>query len=107
MYTLAGGSFHSLPARSRLGPYAPLSEIKLADSYYFNREYTEAAKRYEDFAKNYPGSADIPYVKLQAAKSYLSGSRGAGRDRSPLEKALTLLDEVVTTYPTSPYAAVA
>lgn len=107
MYSVARDSLQSLKDRYPLGAYATFAEIKVADSYYFNGEYNEAAKFYEGFMKNYPGSPDLPYVELQAARSHIKSARGTGRDRQPLERGLAILDGIVERYPGTPYATAA
>jgi outer membrane protein assembly factor BamD len=107
MYTVARDSLQSLKERYPLGAYATFADIKVADSYFFNGEYNEAAKFYEGFLKSYPGSPDSPYVELQAARSHVRSSRGVGRDRQPLERALTIYDGIVQRYPGSSYAQTA
>lgn len=107
MYTVARDSFSSLKDRYPLGAYSTFAEIKLADTYFFNREYNEAAKSYESFLKNYPGHTDAAYVKLQAARSHIASSRGGGRDRQPLERGLALFDEITKEFPGTSYAGIA
>lgn len=107
MYTVARDSLASLKDRYPLGAYANFAELKHADSFFFNREYNEAAKAYENIIKNYPGSADLPYVKLQAARSQIASARDAGRDRQPWERGLIIYDEIVAQYPGSAYAQIA
>ncbi len=107
MYSVARDSLQSLKDRYPLGAYATFAEIKVADSYYFNGEYNEAAKFYEGFMKSYPGSPDLPYVELQAARSHVKSARGTGRDRQPLERGLTIFDGIVERYPGTPYSAAA
>lgn len=107
MYTVARDSFSSLKDRYPLGAYSTFAEIKLADTYFFNREFDDAAKSYESFLKNFPGHVDAPYVKLQAARSHIASSRGGGRDRQPLERGLALLDEIGKEYPGTAYADIA
>jgi outer membrane assembly lipoprotein YfiO len=107
MYTVSRDSLATLKDRYPLGAYANFAELKHADSYFFNREYNEAAKAYEAIIKNSPGSADLPYVKLQAARAHVASARDAGRDRQPWERALAIYDELVTGYPGSTYEAVA
>jgi outer membrane assembly lipoprotein YfiO len=107
MYSIARDSFSSLKDRYPLGAYATFAEVKLADTYYFNREFNEAAKSYESFLKSFPGHVNVPYVKLQAARSHIASSKGGGRDRQPLERGLTLFDELVTEHPNTAYAQVA
>lgn len=104
MYSVARESFQSLKERYPFGAYATFADIKVADTYFYNGEYNEAAKFYEGFIKNYPASPDLPYVELQAARSHINSSKGAGRDRQPLERALTILDSIVTKYPDTSYA---
>ena len=105
MFSLARSNLQNLKDRYPLGAHAVFAEIKLADSYFYNGEYNDAAKFYEAFLKNYPGSIDAAYVELQAARSHLASSRGTGRDREPLERALTLYDGVVSHYPGTSYAS--
>jgi outer membrane assembly lipoprotein YfiO len=107
MFSLARSNLQSLKDRYPMGAHAAFAEIKLADSYFYNGEYNEAAKFYEAFLKNYPGSVDAPYVELQAARSHLASARGTGRDREPLERAITLYDGVVSHYPGTSYASTA
>lgn len=107
MYSLAQDSLNSLKDRYPLGAYGSFAAIKAADAYYYNREFDKAGKNYEDFLKDYPGSADAPYVKLQAARSHLVSAQGTGRDRQPLERALALFDELISEFPGTPYAVIA
>jgi outer membrane assembly lipoprotein YfiO len=107
MYTVARDSLASLKDRYPLGAHASFAELKHADSYFFNHENNLAAKMYEDFLKNHPGSAEAPYAKLQAARSHVASARTSGRDRIPWERALTMYDEIVTTYAGTSYADVA
>jgi outer membrane assembly lipoprotein YfiO len=107
MYSVARDSFSSLKDRYPLGAYATFAEVKLADTYYFNREFNEAAKSYESFLKNFPGHVNSPYVKLQAARSHIASSRGGGRDRQPLERGLALYDELIKEHPDTAYAELA
>jgi outer membrane assembly lipoprotein YfiO len=107
MYTVARDSLASLKDRYPLGAYAYFAELKHADSFFFNREYNEAAKAYESIIKNYPGSADLPYVKLQAARAHIASARDAGRDRQPWERGLAIYDEIVAEYPGSAFFDIA
>lgn len=107
MYTVARDSLASLKDRYPMGAYATFAELKHADSYFFNREYNEAAKAYENIIKNSPGSPDLPYVKLQAARAHIASARDAGRDRQPWERGLVIYDELVSGYPGSAYSEIA
>lgn len=98
MYSIARNNFQSIKDRFPLGSHANFVEIKIADCYFFNSEYNEAAKFYEGYLKNYPASPDSPYVELQAARAHVNSSSGTGRDRFPLERALALFDGMVEKY---------
>ncbi len=106
MYTVARDSFSSLKDRYPMGAYAAFAELKRADTFFFNSEFDSAAKSYEDYIKNYPGSPDVPYCKLQAARSHVASARTEGRDRQPWERALVIFDEITSTYPGTAYSAV-
>ena len=107
MYTVARDSLNSLKDRYPLGPYATLSELKYADSFYFNGEFAEAALQYEGFIRNHPGSAEAAYAQLQAARSQAHAAKSDGRDRTPWKRALTLYDEIIRTHSNSPLAQTA
>ncbi len=107
IYSSAQGALMALRDRYPLGAYGSWAAIKTADAHYFNGEFDKAANYYEEFLKNYPGSVDTPYVKLQAARAHLSSAHGIGRDRQPLERSLQLFDELEHDFPGTPYAVLA
>lgn len=107
MYSLARNSFESINDRFALGAYGNFAQVKLADTYYYNNEYNEAAKFYEGYLKSYPSSPDSPYVELQAARAHVHSANGTGRDRKPLERALGIYDEMVKKYAGTAYAVAA
>lgn len=106
-YSAAQDSLVSLRDRYPLGAYGQWSAIKAADAFYYNSEMDKAAAAYEEFLKNFPGSVDTPYVKLQAARAHFASAQGAGRDRQPLERSLLLFDELEAEYSHTPYAVAA
>lgn len=107
MYSVARDSLSSLKDRYPMGAYAAFAELKHADSFFFNHEYDQAAKLYEDYLKNYPAGSEVPYAKLQAARSHVASARTEGRDRQPWERALVMYDGIITSYPQTAYAEVA
>jgi outer membrane assembly lipoprotein YfiO len=105
MYSLARDKFQSIKDRFPLGAYGHFAEVKIADCYYYNSEFNEAAKFYEGYLKSYPGSVDSPYIELQAARAHVnSAGGGTGRDRQPLERALVIFDGIVEKYTGSAYS---
>jgi outer membrane assembly lipoprotein YfiO len=92
MYSLAKEPLQKVQDRYPMGAYTLFVAIKLADSFYFLHDYNEAGKRYEEFIKSHPGSQEEPYATIQAARSWVASTKGIGRDRQPLERALSLYD---------------
>ena len=107
LYSVAEESFEALRSGYPLGPYAEFAAIKIADAHFEEAEYGEAAQAYEDFIKDRPASAALPYVLLRAGRSYQLGSRGVGRDSQPLEKATAHYQRLLSEFPNSVYAAAA
>lgn len=105
MYTIAKDTFFSLRDGYPFGAYAFFAELKAADCSYMLRDYGDAGKLYEEFVKNHPGSPDVSYAQLMAAKSFVKTNKGVGRNRAPLEHALVLLDAAIKNSPDSPYIA--
>jgi outer membrane protein assembly factor BamD len=105
MYSLARDQFQSIHDRFPLGAYGQFAEVKIADCYFYNGEFNEAAKFYDGYLKSYPGSPDSPYIELQAARAHVhSAGGGTGRDRQPLERALAIFDGIVEKYPGCAYS---
>lgn len=98
MYSLAKEPFQKVRDRYPMGAYTLFADIKLADSFFYLHDYNEAGKRYEEFIKSHPGSQEEPYATVQAARSWVASTRGIGRDRQPLERALGLYDTVLSKY---------
>lgn len=103
LYSVAKDSFESLKDNYPFGPYAEFSEIKLADSYFFSKDYTNAAATFEEFIKLHPSSPAATYAMLQAGRSYHLMNNGVGRDETPLKKALSKYNELSNKYPDSIY----
>jgi outer membrane protein assembly factor BamD len=101
LFSVAKQAFENLRDAVPGGAYSQFAELKLADCHFYNREYPAAAALYEEYYKSNPGSLDAEYALLQAAKSHIRSNRGVGRDKAPLEKALTLLDTLLRTFPNS------
>jgi outer membrane protein assembly factor BamD len=84
--------------------YAPKADIRIADCYFFRKEYPEAIVRYMEFKKQYPFHADIPYVEYQIGLSYYRQVLTKDRDQKSTVKALTAFQNVVANYPDTIFA---
>jgi outer membrane assembly lipoprotein YfiO len=107
IYSTSREPLGTIKDRYPMSGYANFAELKYADAYFFNREYNQAAKAYEAYIKSYPASVELPYVKLQAARSHTASARDSGRDRQPWERGLAIYDEIIEAYKGSEYRVLA
>lgn len=105
-YTEAIEYYESLKNRFPQSPHAVESELKIADAHFESAQYPEAAVSYQSFRTLHPSHEKIPYVMLRAAQSYYNDApRAIDRDQTDLDKALSVLSELRSRYPTAPEAA--
>lgn len=84
--------------------YAPKADIRIADCYFFRKEYPEAITRYTEFKKQYPFHTDIPYVEYQLGLCYYRQVLSKDRDQKSTIKALTAFQNVTANYPDTVFA---
>ncbi|MGC8579029.1 MAG: outer membrane protein assembly factor BamD [bacterium] len=91
--------------------YAPLAQLRIADSYFKEGRYLEAAEAYDHFVKMYPNNKDIPYAIfmegrsfLENQKSWLSGDIPYDIDPTGIYNAYDEFRYIVDNYPSSEYA---
>jgi outer membrane protein assembly factor BamD len=104
LYSVAKESYESLRNGYPLGPYSEYSEVKYADAHFATGDYAAAGVLYENFVKDHPASAAVPYALFMAARSYHLSNKGVGRDPAPLDKARAGYEQLLIRYPNSVYA---
>jgi outer membrane protein assembly factor BamD len=104
-YKQAIESFQKLKDRFPYHEYAIVAEIKLADSYYLNKEYELAAMTYRDFEKMHPANEITPYVIFQLAMCSFKQMPTIDRDQSYSLKAAQDFERLLKNFPKSEYAA--
>lgn len=82
-------------------PYYTLAELKVADCYFFQKEYTGAISHYEEFKKFHPFHEDIPYVIFQIGLSHFNQMLSIDRDQSATRNALSNFEFLIANYPPS------
>ena len=82
-------------------PYYTWAELKVADCYFFKKEYTEAISHYEEFKKFHPFHGEIPYVIFQIGLSYFKQMKSIDRDQGATRKALSYFELLIANYPPS------
>jgi len=98
-------AFQKVKDRFPYNQYAILAELKLADSYFLNKDYELAAAAYKEFEKLHPANEIIPYVVFQQGMCYFKQLPTTDRDQSKAELAVQEFDRLLKTYPQSEYAA--
>jgi outer membrane protein assembly factor BamD len=84
--------------------YAPKADLRIADCYFFRKEYPEAITRYMEFKKQHPFHPDIPYEEYQLGLCYYRQVLTKDRDQKATVKALTAFQNVVANYPDTIFA---
>ncbi len=91
--------------------YAPLAQLRIADTYFKEGRYLESAEGYEHFIKMYPNDSNIPYAIFMEGKSYLDNQKTwlfksipYDIDQTGIRNALDEFRYIVGNYPSSHYA---
>lgn len=85
-------------------PFAIEAELSLADAYFLNKDYPEAANAYQDFESLHPRNPAIPYVLYQLGMSHLNAFISIDRPVTQVQKGLDYFHRLRETYPGSEYA---
>jgi outer membrane assembly lipoprotein YfiO len=86
-------------ARSPGSAIAERALLRTADYYFRTSQFDLAEDAYGAFARQYPRSPDVSYVKLRQAFSSLAQFRGVRYDATPLLDARAQFADVIDKYP--------
>jgi outer membrane protein assembly factor BamD len=75
------------------------AEINIADAYFLNKDFIEAAAAYEDFRKLHPSHPRAAYALYRQAMSHINQIHGIDTDQTPVKNALITLESYVRLYP--------
>lgn len=101
-YSEAITFFESLRNRFPQSPYATDSDLKIADANFAKETYAEAEVSYQAFRSLHPTHPKIPYVLLRIGLTHVERSPGgADRDQTETRKAIDVLSELTTRFPSS------
>ena len=79
-----------------------LADLKIADSYYYDEKYVEAAAAYEDFLKQHPAHPQTARVIYQLGMSYFQQRLSPDRDQTDTLKALETFRRLKKEFPAAP-----
>jgi outer membrane protein assembly factor BamD len=102
-YERATEAFQKLKDRFPYSQFAILAELKLADSYYLNKDYELAATSYKDFERMHPTNEVIAYVIYMQGMSYFKQMPTIDRDQSKTQLSVKEFDRFIKSHPQSEY----
>lgn len=104
-YQSAIEKFRTLRNKFPYSKYAVEAQLRLADVYFMQDNFIEAAAAYELFKDLHPKHEKASYALFRASKSfYLDSPSNEARDLSSLVKAQDSYNEYVRLFPSSPEA---
>jgi len=75
------------------------TEINIADAYFLNKEYIEAAAEYDNFRKLHPSHELAGYALFGQGLSYYHEIKGIDTDQTPVKNALGIFESYLRLYP--------
>lgn len=83
--------------------YAPLAQLKIADSYVREEEYDLAVEEYKKFLDMYPEHKDASYAQYQIAMAYFVQIESYERGYGAAAKALEEFEKLKRMFPRNPF----
>ena len=81
------------------------AEINIADAYFLNKDFIEAAAAYEDFRKLHPSHERAGYALYRQAMSHFNQIHGIDTDQTPVKNALITFESYARLYPAGEHLA--
>jgi outer membrane protein assembly factor BamD len=105
-YEEARTAFLEIKNRDTSRKFAPLAQLKIADSYVKEEEFEPAIAEYRRFLEAYPDHKYAAYAQYQIASVYFDQIEGPERGYSGAAKALEEFEKLKKLYPRNPYREV-
>ncbi len=102
-YEAARAAFLEVKNRDFSRKFAPLAQLKIADSYMKEDEPELAIGEYQKFLDAYPDNQFASYAQYQIAMVYFNQIEGPERGYSGAAKALEEFEKLKKRYPRNPY----
>jgi outer membrane protein assembly factor BamD len=83
--------------------YAPVAQMRIADSYLKEGEVELATEEYKKFLDLYPDDRSASYAQYQIAMAYFSQIESPDRGFGPAAKALEEFEKLKRLFPRNPY----
>lgn len=82
-------------------PEAEKAELKIADAFALNKEYTEATEAYKNYLAFQPTSEHAPYIKYQLGVVHFDQFTRADRDQKNVKEAKRYFETLLNDHPES------
>ncbi len=105
-YEQARTSFLEIKNRDLTKKFAPLAQLKIADSYVKGDEAELAVAEYKKFLEAYPDHQYASYAQYQIAMVYFNQIEGPERGYGGAAKALEEFEKLKKMFPRNPYKEV-
>ena len=102
-YSGAREVLEDIRARDATRKHATLAGVRIADTYYEDKEYEEAVVEYESFLSVHPYHKYSSYVQYKLAMSYYSRINTVDVSYSWAKNALDEFEKLRRNYPRNPY----
>ena len=102
-YEEARAGFLEVKNRDMTKKFAPLAQLKIADSYEKEEQYDLAVAEYKRFLDTYPDFQYAPYAQYQIAMVYFNQIEGPERGYSGAARALEAFEKLKKMFPRNPY----
>lgn len=102
-YEEARAAFQEVKSRDTSRKFAPLAQLKIADSYVQEGEPDLAIGEYRKFLEEYPEHKYAVYAQYQIASIYFDQIEGPERGYSGAAKALEEFEKFKKMFPRNPY----
>ncbi len=102
-YYLAIDAFKKIKDWYPFSNKAILAELKIADSFYFQKLYPQAIAAYSEFANLHPRNESSPYVLFQIGQCYFDQMPTTDRDQTAAQLAYNSYNRLIRQFPETTY----
>lgn len=102
-YEEARRGFQELRRKDTTGDYVPLAQLRIADSYFEEKEHELAVQEYRRFLDDYPRHKYASYAQHQVGQAYYRLILGPDRGFGYAVRALEEFEKLMADYPRNPY----
>ncbi len=95
-----------LKNRDQTRNYAPLAQLKIADSYIRDGDYDAGIEEFRKFIEQYPDSQYASQAQYQIAMAYFNQIEAPDKGAGAAQKALEEFQKLKVLYPRNPYREV-